>query len=167
MIGGKICHQAVPADQLTTDTEPRPTANEFIQSLWPLFAAIGQSWKTSSSYSSEMKSRWREFITEKVLGEPSYAAEYANALEVLAELEGMFGAQLYQKLFFENGVPDGPPVTRLAHMKRFVVDEFIRVHVASGGFRSFGAENYRGWVSGSRVSAHSPYRTYDDKSEVQ
>ena len=50
------------------------------------------------------------------------------------------------------------PDTSISRLRRFVVEEFIRVYVASGGFRTYGGKNYGGFVSGSRYRQSPPYR---------
>ena len=63
--------------------------------------------------------------------------------------------EAYRQLFLQNGIPAGPPVTRLAHAKRYVIDELIRVQVVAGGFKGFvspSPANYNGYVGGSRYN---------------
>ena len=65
-------------------------------------------------------------------------------------------------LFLENDIPEGPPETRLAHAKKFVIDEFIRVNVVASGFKSFAApdnngKNYKGYL-GRTVAVADPWK---------
>ena len=109
----------------------------------------------------DMASRWREFIQVKVCQNPSYIDQYHNACEVLDELEDIHGDEMYEFLFIKgqfHRLTEKPT----ADFKRFAVDEFIRVYVNSGGFRSFGGRNYTGFVSGSRFRSQRPYRNYED-----
>jgi hypothetical protein len=77
--------------------------------------------------------------------------------------------EAFRLLFLENDIPNGPLATRLAHAKKYVIDEFIRVNVVVSGFKSFGGpgnhgKNYRGYLGGSRYNIHARVREYDPKS---
>lgn len=101
-----------------------------------------------------MASRWREYISVKVAGVPSYLEPYQEAARYLREIrEG--DPDKYEQLL------TGPFGGNLQSLKELVVDEFIRVYVSSGGFRTFGAVNYGGFVSGSRYRSLAPYRIYE------
>ncbi len=137
-------------------TVPEETA------LWRLFVQIGMNWRNVDKDdlgSTRLKSSWLEFIDCKTTVAPSYVAEYTNAIAVIDELIVMYGeTDAYRFLFFGSGVSEGPPRTRLAHAKKFVVDEFIRVQVVASGFRGFfnvwknRGKNYNGFLRGSRYN---------------
>lgn len=137
--------------------------------LWELFIEIGQNWRTRrGAYdTANLRSSWLEFIDAKTRYAPSYVGEYVNAAEVLDELIDMYGRDAaYSKLFFESGIAPGSTVTRIGHLKRFVVDEFIRMHITAGGHKSFGGENYHGYLGGSRYTRTPRVRAYARESEV-
>ena len=81
--------------------------------------------------------------------------------------------EAFHKLFFESNIdPSAPPVTRLAHCKVYVVNEFIRMQMVGGAFKSWGAKNggqrgknYSGFVGGSRYNESSKVREYDPNSK--
>ncbi len=79
----------------------------------------------------------------------------------------MYGHEdAFRRLFLENGIPDGPPTTRLAHAKTYVIDEFIRVQVVASGFKGFAQPaslNYKGYVGGSRYIETPRVRAYQPK----
>src|SRR5690349_15488364 len=129
MIGGNYCQTAVTADLLPGDLQ-QVTARE-MDILWRLFQEIGRTWRDTSSDSLNIHSGWVEFVHAKTNVAPSYAGEYSNAASCVGELIEMYGeAEAYEKLLLESGVDSKvPPVTRLAHCKVYVVDEFIRVQV--------------------------------------
>ena len=179
------------------------------EALWRIFQAIGSMWKnlhSSALDSANLKSSWLEFIEAKTHFEPSYVAEYSNAVLVVDELietycEGdrsgfstpkgsltggdwekfwKFSRPAFEKLFLDNGIPKNkPPTTRLAHAKRFVIDEFIRVNIVASGFRSFRPDkdvdaaseqagfdggpgrNYKGYIGGSRYNLKARVRHYE------
>jgi hypothetical protein len=189
-IGGVICKQPLAGGLLAA--EPRRLTHAEIDGLWRIVVAIGRVWQNSVYESAGLKSSWLDFLIAKTTVRPSYVAEYVNALEVVAELVGMYGeTAAFEKLFFEAGKPDqadvppdkppakgGAPMkldTRLAHAKHFVVDEFIRVQVVAGGFRNFirpvqggvrpeNNVNYNGYISGSRFNRIKPVRPYEEPS---
>jgi hypothetical protein len=126
-----------------------------MEMLWQLFQAIGRTWGCSHTNCINIGSDWREFIEAKTSVAPSYAGEYSNAVSCLSELIGNYGEEgAFRKLLLNHGVPDpaGPPLTRLAHCKVYVVNEFIRVQVAKEGFKSWNGSNYKGFLGGSRFN---------------
>ncbi|MEO8133181.1 MAG: hypothetical protein ABI831_04295 [Betaproteobacteria bacterium] len=180
MIGGEVCRQRLASQLLPA--EPRALTRAEIDGLWRIFVAIGTVWKNTVHDSAGLKSSWLEFLTEKTRIQPSYVAEYVNALVVVEELILMYKTKAFEKLFLDNGIPlDSRGVlgrldTRLAHAKHFVADEFIRVQVVAGGFKNFirphqteirpeNIVNYNGFIAGSRFSRIKPVRPYEEPSE--
>jgi len=144
--------------------------------LWEIFVEIGRAWKNVSRDSAGLRSTWLEFIDAKTKSPPSYAGEYANAIAVMQELEGLLGREkAFEMLFFNSGVPDTPPLTRLAHVKKFVIDEFIAVQVTASGFRGFVDNefspnrplNYAGFIRGSRYNERPMARLYKPAGSVR
>ena len=171
MIGGKFCKKEIgpsllnAAGQTLTQTE--------IDKLWKLFQAIGIFWKDlhpKKTDSSNLKSSWFDFLNAKTGSDPSYVAEYSNAVLCVDELIEVYGeAQAYELLFVDHGIPDGPPQSRLAHAKKYVVDEFIRVNVVASGFKSFGGPdyhgiNYKGYLGGSRYNLRARVKFYEPEA---
>ncbi len=154
MIGATVSHDAIPATLI--DPESITLSESDRQALWDLFVAIGRCWGNLDHDSSSVKSSWLEFIEAKTQSAPSYFGEYRNAITVMRELQDLYGPDnAYAFLLLRSGVPDGPPTSRLAHVKKYVVDEFIRVQVVAGGFKGFGAPaplNYNGYLGGSRYN---------------
>lgn len=132
-----------------------------IAELWLLFSAIHDTWGDEQIRVEDMASGWKELISVKSSGVPSYRDEYQSACSVLKELRKSKGEQLYGYLFFDPAVrteSQSNPTSPLARLKNLVIDEFIRVYVSSGGFRAYGGTNYGGFVSGSRYRTTPPYR---------
>lgn len=154
MIGGAISHETVSAPLI--DSEATSLADADRRALWELFVEIGRCWGNLEHDSAGGKSSWLEFIESKTQSPPSYIGEYRSAVTVVQELVAIYGREAaYTMLFLRSGIPPGPPTTRLAHAKRFVVDEFIRVQIVGGGFRGFGRPapvNYNGFIAGSRYN---------------
>jgi hypothetical protein len=161
--------------------EPGPVSPGDLEILWQLFVAIATAWgdgcrghesngHASGGHTSlesalghgspdplALRSQWLEFIEARTLTAPSYGAEYRSAVLTLEELNRVHGSAMWDELLF--GESRGASVTsRLGHLRRYVVEEFIKVWLVSGGFKAFGAGNYNGYVSGSRFAVQSPYR---------
>jgi hypothetical protein len=164
--GGPICATALPKELLAGDGRELTTDER--SALWRLFQEIGRCWKNVRRDSINLKSSWLEFIEAKTMRPPSYTAEYANAVEVVSELVAMHGEkEAYSRLFLDFQA--GPePLTRLAHAKIYVVDEFIHVQVVAAGFRGFGgkkhAKNYNGFIRGSRYNRLERVRSFQPGS---
>jgi len=160
-IGGDFCNRPISAELLPGDIQEL-TAHER-DALWQLFQAIGDTWGNSNFHSINIKSTWLEFIHAKTTVAPSYTGEYSNAVSCISELIEMYGArEAYRKLFFEyRGAT--PPLTRLAHAKIYVVDEFIRMQVSQEGFKSWNGANYKGYVGGSRFNRKPRARVFSDQ----
>jgi hypothetical protein len=162
MIGGPISKGAVAATLLDHEDHVLTAAQR--ESLWEIFVEIGRCWGNFDDDSASIHSSWAEFIEAKTQSPPSYIGEYANAVVVVQELVLMYGKdQAFTQLFLHSGVPDGPPTTRLAHVKRYVIDEFIRVQIVAGGFKGFVTPspiNYNGYIGGSRYNRLSRVTPY-------
>lgn len=174
VIGGDYCNSPL-APQLLPVLGQKLTPGER-HSLWMLFQAIGYCWNTPNKYhpdSSTLKSSWLEFIEAKTNSDPSYIAEYSNAVLVIDELKEINGEEAYEILFLEYKIPEidigtnpNKPrmmpliTTRIAHTKKFVIDEFIRVAITAGGFKSFGGKNYKGYIGGSRFTLRPRVRAF-------
>lgn len=161
-IGGTICAQDVGPTLI--DHEDRCLTDEAKDALWDLFVEIGRCWGNLADDSIGVKSSWLEFVHVKTTDEPSYVGEYQNAIAVVQELVELYGPEhAFALLFLRNGIPPGAPTTRLAHAKRYVVDEFIRVQIVAGGFKGFGDPhplNYNGFIGGSRYNRLPRVRAY-------
>lgn len=161
MIGGPMCKDSkglapglIPGDGLLLSAEHR----DF---LWRIFVEIGNCWGNVRWKSSNLKSSWLELLEAKTTQAPSYTGEYINAVLVVRELISLYGdKQAFEKLFLANNIPSGPPLTRLAHAKVYVIDEFIRMQVMASGFKHFGGVNYAGYVKGSRYSLQPQVRAF-------
>lgn len=161
-IGGVICQQQVAATLLDQEDETLTETSK--RALWDIFVEIGRCWGNLPDDSISVKSSWLEFVHAKTDDEPSYVGEYVNAIAVMQELIEMYGAEhAFTLLFLRNGIAPSAPTTRLAHAKRYVVDEFIKVQIVAGGFRGFGSPhplNYAGYIGGSRYNRLPRVRAY-------
>jgi hypothetical protein len=158
MIGGIVCNETVDSGMLVGDGQLLSHADR--EFLWRVFVKIGETWRNVRYESSNLKSSWLEMLAAKSGVAPSYTAEYVNAVRVVQELINMYGDDAFRKLFLDNHIPPGPPVTRLAHAKKYVINEFIIMQVMASGFKHFGGKNYAGYVKGSRYNEIPLVREY-------
>ncbi len=162
-LGSGLCAETVPPGLL--DSTGQVLSDAAMEVLWDLFVQIGRSWHNVQHDSADLRSSWLEFIAAKTDVPPSYIGEYCNAVDILEELIAVHGSPAaFDLLFFQSGIPNSKPTTRLAHTKVYVVNEFIRVQVVAGGFRGFGGThrnlNYNGFVRGSRYNRMPQVRAY-------
>ena len=83
------------------------------------------------------------------------------------EAELVFRGQQYVRAIrlFQMKTGSGVPQSPLEATKRFVIDEFIAMRLAFGGFRSFGATNSCGYFGGANIADEPvPYRTLKDRT---
>ncbi|MCG8404140.1 MAG: hypothetical protein MI923_02970 [Phycisphaerales bacterium] len=170
LIGGPFCHDKI--DPGLIPTEDQVLTEHEREVLWQMFEEIGRCWENVFSPrrgvydSSNLRSSWLEFIEAKTTHEPSYVAEYSNAVTAIEELVDLYGREdAHKRLFLENGIEMGPPLTRIAHAKRYVVDEFIRLQVVASGHKAFGGANYAGYIGGSRYTLSPRVRAYRPDKE--
>ncbi|TDQ21881.1 hypothetical protein [Tenacibaculum caenipelagi] len=167
MIGGPVCNEALSAELIFAEGQHLTHQNK--EALWEIFEAIGKNWSNTNYDSNNQRSSWFEMIKAKTENAPNYTGEYVNAIYVLNELKTMYGKdEAFKKLFFESGIDNSqPPTTRLAHCKIYVVNEFIRMQIMAGGFKSWGtkyggeeAKNYHGFLAGTRYNRTPKVRSY-------
>jgi len=169
MIGGSVCNEQVSASLIFAEGQELTHENK--EALWEIFEAIGETWQNTIYNSNNQRSSWFEMLKAKTGNAPNYTGEYVNAIYVLNELYTQYGKkEAFKKLFFESGVDNSaPPTTRLAHCKVFVVNEFIRMQITAGGFKSWGdanggeqAKNYHGFLAGTRYNRTPRVRAFDE-----
>ncbi|GAA3655270.1 hypothetical protein [Flavivirga jejuensis] len=170
-IGGSVCNEKLSAGLIFAEGQNLTHQNK--EALWEIFEAIGFSWSNTIYNSNNQRSSWYEMLKAKTENAPNYTGEYVNAIYVIDELKAMYGKEdAYKKLFFESNIDNSaPPTTRLAHCKVYVVNEFIRMQITAGGFKSWGtkyggeqAKNYHGFLGGTRYNRISKVRAYNPDS---
>lgn len=136
---------------------------EVADPLWELFLAIGAQWRLDDD-PDPYRSRLRVFMDNRVAINPLYGRYYDVAIAVIEELVAKHGKPKAFEVLFAAKVPsDGPPSTPIEATKRYVVNEFITMRLAVGGFQTFGARNYNGWPSGTNNPDEPvPYREMGD-----
>ena len=132
-----------------------------IDRLWEIFIEIGRFWAPSVA-TAPMKSNFLVFISNRIEIDYNYVADYRSAVEVMIELVKTHGRdEGVKRLLTDAAGTVFPPLTRLARSRQFVVNEFIHLFLALGGFKDFGSPvNYPGYIGGTNRPGHTPYRTY-------
>ncbi len=98
----------------------------------------------------------------KTTEEPSYLAEYKNAVELVDSVaEGkIVGDKGWATLLFAEFNDENFESTKLGRARNFVFSEIITHMIPlSGGFKTFGLWNYRGYFGGAYVSPESYRKT--------
>ncbi|MDI5925232.1 hypothetical protein QBK93_11160 [Rhizobium leguminosarum] len=121
---------------------PQPT----VEILWDVFVAIGEQWSLGDN-PSDYRLRFETFLENRINISPIYKNYYADGAEFVSSLIAELGrARAYDRLLTQKPrvAQSGIPATRLEAVQRFVANEFISLRLALGGFKAFGAINYRG-----------------------
>jgi len=139
----------------------RQLDNALIDELWKLFLNIARFWGNSEK-SADMKNNFLIFISNRLQTDYNYLTDYVNAVAVVKELDGVYGAgKGYEKLLTGPFANVNPPQSRLARARQRVANEFIKLQLALGGFKRFGSDkNYPGYICGPNLPDNTPYRTY-------
>ena len=134
------------------------------QILWDLYLAVGDYWQLPDDEASH-RLRFNAFLENRVALNPLYRDYYATAADVLSGLIAEHGAERAYAIVFSDKLREGQPSapsSPLELVQRYVANEFVAFRLALGGFRAFGALNYRGYFGGANIAGEPvPYRTAD------
>jgi hypothetical protein len=131
--------------------------------MWALFLAIGAFWSLTDD-TTGYRGRLQAFMSNRISLDVGYLGYYALATDVIDALiaEAPSPEKAYERLFTSKP-SGGEEDSDLGAVKAKVVDEFIVWRLALGGFRDFGALNYRGYIGGANIAGEPvPYRTRND-----
>ena len=132
--------------------------------LWSLWEAIGKYWQLGDD-PEQYRSRLRTFMDNRVSINPLYQGYFDVARAVISALIDAHGSSKAFEVLFQMKTGSGVPQSPLEATKRFVIDEFIAMRLAFGGFRSFGATNSCGYFGGANIADEPvPYRTLKDRT---
>ncbi len=141
--------QAVPdglTDKLPRHLLPGGTgilADQDKELLWRLSREIGRRWEMES-----LDQRDLFYVLDlKTRSHPSYLGEYRNALLFMRGLAEPQWAELVELLVRTRVATDRPWLTRIEHLRLFVFNELLNLHLIRGGCRVFGVQNYRGLMT--------------------
>ncbi len=150
----------------STNTSILPSLDlETLEELWQIFVQIGRFWRTIDD-SEHLKTRFLSFIANRIEFAPTYQYHYKVAARTISRLRAEKGdEEAYTFLFTDSTIRDeAPAVSELAITRQLVSNEFVNLHMALGGFKTYGAKNYPGYFGGAFVPGEAaPYRTREDK----
>ena len=118
---------------------------------------VNQAWELTTDL-SRYSMRLRRDLGFKTEEKPSYLTEYENAIELidLLDRERESVEQAWSTLLFSKFEADNFAHTKLGRARNFVFSEIITHQIPlSGGFKSFGLKNYRGYFGGLFTSPGS------------
>ncbi len=127
----------------TTEFKALASLCSYVNRVWELTLDLDQYFVTLES-DLELK-------TSEV---PSYLKEYRNAIGLIQSLEGhMTTSDVWTMLLFADFEQEDLSNTKIGRARRLVFAEIIAHFVpVSGGFKSFGLWNYRGYFGGPYIS---------------
>ncbi len=126
-----------------------------------LFTQIGVFWKNTPENTS-LRTDLYGFMTNRISLDPNYLTEYENAVRVLTLFRQEYNTveEAYAAFFTDPEGLENPPKSMLAFARQKVSNEFISFQLSIGGFKSFGAKNYPGYIGGAYQQGNpAPYRT--------
>jgi len=127
-----------------------------------LFEQIAQYWQLEMP-SVGQESQLLVFIQNRIKLDLNYYIEYKNAVHVIKELCAVHGdPQGYIQLLTDPSGLITPATTPIARARQKVSNEFITLALAIGGFKTFGAKNALGYISGGNIENNVPYRVFKD-----
>jgi hypothetical protein len=145
-----------------------PLPDSVGDAMWELFVAIGKHWGTVTE-PGPYRSRLESFMENRIALMPLYADYYAIARRVIDDLlkkHGGVATAAYEELFTSKEAAKQPPTTPLALTRQAVANEFVSLHVALGGFQTYGAQNVPGYFGGANVPGRpAPYRTMNQSHD--
>lgn len=141
-----------------------PISDEVFTSMWEIFIHIGKFWQNMDD-PEPLKSQLYSFMVNRINLRPIYNDYYKIAKIVMDELITEYGNdEAYEFLFTDSSAMESPPETPLALTRQKVANEFMAWQLALGGFKSWGAKNYCGYIGGAYIpNQPAPYRTFEDK----
>jgi hypothetical protein len=153
--------EALPVDMLTAGDQP--LSREEVDALWSMFRVISVHWQMEKIEPELMRSRWLDMLEARCSGKVDFRGEYRHAAEVWELMVDKLTEPIaITKLFTGTVVTkEDQAKSRIAHVKFYVANDFIRCFVAKGGFRGFveKARNHTGFMGGSRFREWPPVRT--------
>lgn len=136
------------------------STDEVFESAYRMLVAIGTFWRLTDD-ADGYRERLRAFMGDRININPLYQQYYIMSERVTAALVAEMGeAKAYEHIFTNNKGANPPkPTTELGYVQTFVANELVSLRLSLGGFASFGALNYRGYISGANVPGQPiPYR---------
>lgn len=144
----------------TTDDAASAGPGPDLETLWIIYTYIRQRWQAEDGMS---EAQLKLIVDGKIRLYPDYAGYYAAAVTEYRRLLAQTGDRnrALDILYTENQLPN----PKLPDVATRVLGEFMTYHVAFGGFRTYGFENFPGWMGGgSYQQVPPPYRTVNGET---
>ena len=136
---------------------------ETTQILWDIFMFIRKNWSSSDDMNQDQFNRVLKYKVEINSAYNDYYQAAVNEYNMLLDQTGAKEKALL--LLFQNNVFPNP---KLPDVANFVLSQFMIMHVAFGGFKTLGYENYRGWMGGGSFELKPPpYRVYNKRGDSE
>jgi hypothetical protein len=130
------------------------------EAMWNLFLAIGDLWQLTDD-PQPYRLRFDAFLENRITLNPLYVKYYEAAEELVVDLAAQKDLDAAYHLLFLNQNPYGLTYsqTLLTAIQQRVTGEFIACRLSLGGFRAWGAINYRSYFGGANLAGEPvPYR---------
>lgn len=131
------------------------------ESMYELLEQIGVFWRNTPDV-NDLRTELYTFMINRISIDRNYLKEYFNASMVLEYFKQQYPTkeEAYAAFFTDEKGLQNPPSSYLAYARQKVSNEFISFQLSVGGFKSFGAENYPGYIHGGYIQGKpAPYRT--------
>lgn len=133
--------------------------DEEFDTLWAMFGYIGSNWNTSHTCNMP-RPQFQQAVLWQTQRDPAYNGYYMQAIAEYQRLFREYGPEAAMTILFRENTLLNP---KLPDVANYVLLQFMRWNVAFGGFRTFGYENYNGWMGGgSFLNQPPPYRALPD-----
>lgn len=127
------------------ESAPGTLSDEDKALIWRLANTMGHHWGMSSLQRDDLFA----VLDLKTGQPPSYLAEYQNALRLLREVPEDGWPRL-PSLFSSTPLPaDAAWYSPTQHVRRYVFEELLNLHLVRGGIERFGLTNGRGFIAGT------------------
>ena len=138
---------------------------EVFDTMFRLFEHIGVYWQNIDN-SEPYRSELYVFMQNRINLYPIYHQYYKAAFNTINKMIVQMGEQACYQEIFTDPYANLPPVdTNLSIVRQKVSNEFIDFQLSLGGFKSFGATNYPGYIGGALIPGQPvPYRTMEKKT---
>ena len=126
--------------------------------LWEIYTYIRKHWQAEDGMST---AQLKLIVDGKIAIDPAYAGYYDSAVAEYEALTAQHGSRdkALAALYSENETPN----PKLPEVAQYVLGEFMTFHVAFGGFKAYGFENFPGWMgAGPYTQTPPPYRAAEE-----
>jgi hypothetical protein len=149
----------------------RQLDQKLVDRLWEIFAHICRKWRYPGDLTN-LKSRFSIFVSNRIVSNYNYLAEYINAVAVVDQIAMQASVTTETAIERILTAPDAnlyPPYSPTARARQFVTNEFIKLFISLGGFKAFNTAevelNYPGYIAGINDLSNPAYKTYQEEAD--